>query len=76
MSASCSGFLGGPRSVGLLVARQPRQGLEGSIAPERRFEIHQDVYFIVAGVPDRVWRACRDYDHVANAMDTLDAVRP
>src|SRR5918998_1402687 len=68
--------LGNPRPVGLPVARQPRQGLEGSLGPERRPEIHQDVYFIVAGVPGRVWRACRDYDHVAYAMDTLDAVRP
>src|ERR671911_1669033 len=68
--------LGCPRPVGLPVARQPCQGLEGSLGPERRFEVHQDVYFIVARVPDRVWGACQDYDHVANAMDTLDAVRP
>ena len=65
-----------PRPVGLPVARQPRQGLEGSLGPERRPEIHQDVFFIIARVPGRVHRTRRDYDHVARTMDALYAFHP
>src|ERR687898_841033 len=65
--------LGCPRPVGLPVARQPRQGLEGSLGPERRPKIHQDVYFIIARVPGRVRSARRGHDYVARAVDALDA---
>src|SRR5918998_107780 len=68
--------LGSPRLVGLPVARQPCQGLEGSLGPERRPEIHQDVHLFAARVPDCVRGTRRGYDHLTHAMHALDAPPP
>jgi hypothetical protein len=76
MSANCSGFLGAPALLVFPSRASPRQGLEGSLGPERRPEIHQDVYFIIARVPGRVRGARRGYDHLAHAMHALDASHP
>ena len=76
MSANCSGFLGAPALLVFPSRASPRQGLEGSLGPERRPESHQDVYFIIAHVPGRVRGARRGYDHLAHAMHALDASHP